>query len=241
MKVRGKGVIDGKPARHKSANTNCPGDSGLRVRGFRQRLPAPWQVAPISRGAFEGTNLLVIFNDALLNQDAEGRPAPDAINRYAGFVIPATHPDTGEPANFPVRILAVHPQSIPGRYRTAVQATARREQTVSAEGIETVVTDHFEFRDAGGEVVLDLQYRRGTPARTQSQVNVRSAVEPAIHRIHQLDQLVDLVRSVPAGIDRAQNCRLRVTVPELSDLFDGEEQLVSIAVNPWHLRQVVEP
>jgi hypothetical protein len=183
----------------------------------------------------------VIFNDALLNQDGEGKPAPDAINRYVGFVIPATHPDTGEPANFPVRILAVHPQSIPGRYKASVQATARREQTVNAVGIETVVTDHFEFHDAGGEVVLDLQYRRGVPARAKSQVNVRSPVEPTIHRIHRLDQLVDVVKSMPAGIDRVQNYRLRVTVPELSDLFNGAEQLVGIAVNPWHLRHVLEP
>ncbi|MFQ5342867.1 MAG: hypothetical protein ACE5F6_15115 [Anaerolineae bacterium] len=217
---------------------------GFRVEDsdLQARLPAPWQVTSISRGAFRGVNLLVIFNDALLNQDAEGKPAPDAINRYVGFVIPATPPDAGEPANFPVRILAVHPQSIPGRYRTSIQATARRQQAVNVVGIETVVTDHFEFRDdAGGEVVLDLQYRRGTPARAKSQVNVRSAVEPAIHRIHQLDQLVDVVKSLPAGIDRVQHYRLRVTVPELGDLFDSKEQLVSIAVNPWHLRQVFEP
>ena len=216
---------------------------GFRVEssGLQARLPAPWQATPISRGAFKGTNLLVIFNDALLNQDAEGKPAPDATNRYAGFVIPATHPDTGEPANFPVRILAVHPQSIPGRYKTSVQATARREQTVNAVGIETAVTDHFEFRDAGGEIALRLKYQRGTPARAKSQVNVRSAVEPAIHRIHQLNQLVDVVKSVPAGIDRLEDYRLRVTVLELGDLFDSNEQLVSIAVNPWHLRQVFEP
>ena len=214
----------------------------VELSNLQARLPALWQVAPISRGAFKTVNLLVIFNDVLLNQDAEGKPAPDAINRYVGFVIPATHPDTDEPANFPVRILAVHPQSIPGRYKTSVQATARREQTVNAVGIETVVTDYFEFRDAaGGEVVLDLQYRRGTPARAKSRVNVRSAVAPAIHRIHQLDQLVDVVKSVPAGIDRVQNYALHVTVPELCDLFDSNEQLVSIAVNPWHLRQVFEP
>ncbi|MFQ5595527.1 MAG: hypothetical protein ACE5HA_15375 [Anaerolineae bacterium] len=208
---------------------------------LQARLPAPWKATPISRGAFRGTNLLVIFNDALLNQDAEGKPAPDAINRYVGLVIPATHPDTGEPANFPFRILAVHPQSTPGRYKTSVQATARREQTVTGMGIETVITDHFEFHDGGGEVVLDLQYRRGTPSRAKSKVNVRSAIEPAIYRIHQLDQLVDVVRSVPAGIDRVENYALRVTVPELSDLFDGNAKLVSIAVNPWHLRQVFEP
>jgi hypothetical protein len=34
---------------------------------------------------------------------------------------------------------------------------------------------------------------------------------------------------------------LRVTVPELRALFDGGEQLVSIALVPWYLRQVSQP
>lgn len=214
----------------------------IELRRLQARLPALWQVAPISRGAFKGTNLLVIFNDALLNLDAEGNTAPDAINRYVGFVLPATHPDTGEVANFPFRILAVHPQSIPGRYKTSVGATGRREQTVSATSIETTVTDRFELRSlAGGEVMLHLQYQRGVPSRVTSEVSVRSAIEPSIGRTHRIDQLVDVVKSVPAGIDRVQDYQLRVTIPELADLFDGSEELLSIAVNPWHVRQVFEP
>jgi len=57
----------------------------VRDEVARTRLPAPWTVSPISSGASKGANLAVIFNDALLNQDAAGNPAPDAVSRYIGL------------------------------------------------------------------------------------------------------------------------------------------------------------
>ena len=50
-----------------------------------------------------------------------------------------------------------------------------------------------------------------------------------------------MVRSIPAGIDRVQAYSLRVTVPELRPLFDGSEQLVSVSLIPWYLREVSQP
>jgi len=37
----------------------------------QERLPFPWQVAAAPAGASKGANLSLLFNDALLNQDAE--------------------------------------------------------------------------------------------------------------------------------------------------------------------------
>src|SRR5438128_2476686 len=47
----------------------------VRDEVARTRLPPPWTVSPIPSGASKGANLAVIFNDALLNQDAAGNPA----------------------------------------------------------------------------------------------------------------------------------------------------------------------
>jgi hypothetical protein len=53
--------------------------------------------------------------------------------------------------------------------------------------------------------------------------------------------VTDIVKSIPAGIDRVQEYQLRVTVPEFGKLFDGTEQLVGIAVSPVYLREVFLP
>jgi hypothetical protein len=52
---------------------------------------------------------------------------------------------------------------------------------------------------------------------------------------------MDVVRSLSAGIDRVQSYEFRVTAAELRELFDGSEQLVSIATVPWYLRQIFLP
>ncbi len=49
--------------------------------------------------------------------------------------------------------------------------------------------------------------------------------------------VLELVRSVPAGIDRVETYELGVTVSEVSDLFDGSERLVSLVAVPWFVRQ----
>jgi hypothetical protein len=85
--------------------------------------------------------------------------------------------------------------------------------------------------------------RTGTrsPAPSKPETKPRSATDPTIIRLYKFDQGVDVVRSVPAGIDRVQTYVLRVTVPELRPLFDGSEKVVSIALVPWYLRQVSQP
>lgn len=214
---------------------------GLRVtpQGLQSRLPSPWQVRPTTEGASKGANLAVVFNDALFNQDAQGDAAADAVSRYAGFVIPSKHPQTGEEVGFNFRILTANPQAVPGKYKTSRMGTIDREQYLKGVDLDATVTERFRFRDpTGGTVELLLQYRRGIPRRMTSQGNVRSTADPTVLRIYRVDQLVDVVKSVPEGIDRMLSYQLRVTLPEFSDLFDGSEELVSISVSPWYVRQV---
>ena len=54
-------------------------------------------------------------------------------------------------------------------------------------------------------------------------------MEPGFFRIYRVDTATDIVKSVPAGIDRVKNYQFRVAVPELNKLFDGTEQLVAVA------------
>ncbi len=223
-------------------------DTKIQVRlrvdpaGLQGRLSSPWQVAPVTEGVHQGTNLMVIFNDVLLRQDAEGNAAPDAVNRFVGFLIPAVRPQTKEATTFMLRIFAAHPESIPGRYKNSLAATVRREHAVAGTDLQTVCTERFDFAVAGGGAVeLRLQYHRGIPSRVAWPTNLRSTADPAILRVYRSEALIDVVKSVPAGIDRVQHYQLRVTVPELHDLFDGTERLVSITAVPWFVRQEFGP
>lgn len=52
---------------------------------------------------------------------------------------------------------------------------------------------------------------------------------------------MDLLRSIPAKIDRVKEYRLKVSVPELGKLINGTEHLVGIYISPVYVRDVFLP
>ena len=88
---------------------------------------------------------------------------------------------------------------------------------------------------------LRVQDQRGTPSRVKGEAKPRSGSDPTVWRIYRFEQGVDVVKSIPAGIDRVQSYHFRVAVPELAKLFDGSEKLISITVIPWYTRQAFLP
>jgi hypothetical protein len=93
-------------------------------------VPAPWQVNPVATGPSKDANLMINFVDRVLNQDAEGKLVAGGYDRLVAVNVPAKHPETGEAGPFVMRIFTANPQSIPGHYKTSVQATVRREQAL---------------------------------------------------------------------------------------------------------------
>jgi hypothetical protein len=208
---------------------------------LQRRLPAPWRVAPVAGGAHRGTNLLVIFSDVLLRQEPGGAPSPDAVNRYVALLAPAAHPGSEEQSVFMLRVYSAHQASIPGRFRNAAPASVWREHSEVGTGLRAVCVERFVLHpDGGGVVDLRLRYERGTPVRQAWPTTMRSAADPAIVRLYDSEALIDIVHSIPAGIDRVEEYRLHVAVPELQDLFNGSEHLVSLAAVPWFLRRESE-
>jgi hypothetical protein len=86
-----------------------------------------------------------------------------------------------------------------------------------------------------------LQYARGAPSRVKSEARVHGGRDPNFFQIFRVDSGSDVLRSVPAGIDRVQRYQLRVTMADLRKAFDGSEQLVSIMAIPWFVRSVALP
>lgn len=216
----------------------------LRVgeAGLQKWLPAPWQVNPVASGPSKDANALLVFINPWLTQDPEGKPTAVPIDRRVALAIPAKNPQTGESTNLVSRIYHSNAQALPGPYKNSVAATVRLEQTLKGNGVEPATgSESWEMRNGGGTIELRLQYQRGVPVRSKPEAKPRSAADPTILRLYRVDQGLDVVRSVPAGIDRTQAYSLRVTVSELRPIFDGSEQLVSIALLPWYLRQVSLP
>ena len=206
-------------------------------------LPAPWQVDPVATGPSKDANLTVVFIDQLLNQDGEGKLVAGGTTRIVALAVPAKHGQTGETAPFVLRAFDANPQGVSGPYKIAVAATIRREATLQGADLEPGTgSERWEMRESGGGLIeVRVEYQRGVPSRAKPEAKPHSAVDPSFFRIYRIDQGTDVVKSIPAGIDRVRSYQFRVTVPELRTLFDGTEQLVSIAVLPWYVRQVFLP
>lgn len=136
-----------------------------------------------------------------------------------------------------------NPNGAPGPYKNSVPVTVQMEQTLKGSGLEPASgSEVWEVRDAGGGTIeLRLQYQRGVTARVKAESKPRSAVDANFFRIYRVDQGLDVVRSVPTGVNRVQQYSLRVTIPELRKIVDGSEQLVSVSLLPWYVRQVSLP
>jgi hypothetical protein len=206
-------------------------------------VPPPWQVMPIPGGPLKEANLFVVFIDAFLVQDAQGKPDMGGVNRVVPFAVPAKHTQTGEMATAIIGGFMANMSDVPGPYKKYVGATIRREQTYKMANLESGVGEDFwEVRDTrGGVIELRVQYQHALPLRAKSEQKIYSAAEPSFFRIYRVDTATDIIKSVPAGIDRVKNYQFHMAVPELKNLFDGSEQLVGVVALPLYLRQIFLP
>jgi hypothetical protein len=203
----------------------------------------PLQITPIQSGPFKGANLFVIFMDKLVKLDAEGNPSEGGNDRAVVFAAVAKRPQDEKPNVYVIRIFTANPKAIPGAYKNSVLASVRREQALRMDNLEPGTEEQeWDVRDsAGGTIEFRLRCLRGRPTPGKVEQNVYSAIEPDFYRIYRVDQGMDVVKSLSAGIDRVQTYELRVTAAGLYGLFDGSAQLVSIAILPWYLRQIFLP
>lgn len=206
-------------------------------------LPAPWQVNTIASGPSKEANLLLIFRDRTLNLDGKGKPVAGGAERGAIIIIPAKDTQTGETAMYVVRVFTAKLNSLPGEYNNAVLATVRYEQSFKASDLDFGIGNEiWEIRDKeGGAIYFDIQYQKEAPIQLNSETKTHGGPDPNFYRIYRADQGMDVVKSIPASIDRIKNYRLLVTMKELSTLFDESEQLVSITIIPWYIRQAFLP
>jgi len=204
-------------------------------------LPAPWVIQPVESGPSKDANVTLTFLERLLDQDAEGKPAEIPTYRNVVVGIPARNPQTNESGPVLVRIFTT--AGVPGFYKTGVRAAVERETAAKGAGSDPgIASESWELKDAkGGTLTLQIRYDRSTPVRAKTEGRPRSGVDPTLWRIYRIEQSVDVVKSIPEGVDRMRNLRFRNNVAELEKLFDGKEQLISVISIPWYARQTFLP
>ncbi len=204
-------------------------------------LPEGWDSNPADNGAFAGANLLVVFVDRLINLNAEGEPAAGGAFSAVGLVAPVRNGATGESASMVIRIYGPHEGA--GPYKNSLQAEVSRQAELRHENI-AAGTGRESWRvgtAAGGEIAFEVAFTRDVPVAQSQEQKPRSALDPALSRIYRVNQLVDVVLSAPEGIKRVENQQLDVSIPELAELFDGNEWVVGIAIIPAYARQTFLP
>jgi hypothetical protein len=214
-----------------------------KPEAVQQWLPAPWRLSPPDSGPDKGANLFVVLVDRVRDDEAEGKPSFSGANRIINLAAPARHPQTGEMASMILGGWASNPANVPGFYQVYRAATVHVERTLKDQpGEAEEVTDVWQVRDAAGHggLELRLQSRRKMVARrtVRGEAQVVSAKDPDLWQLHKFDAAAEVVKSVPAGINKVQGYTFRLSAPEYGELFDGSEQLISIRVTPWYVRQV---
>ena len=206
-------------------------------KAAQEWLPAPWKAVSLPKGPFKEANLYIILNDKFIMQDGEGKLYKGGTYCNVGLVAFGKNPQTKEFSAFVTRIYWPYDDS--GSYKNSVNATVSREATIkTATSKFGMGSEAWKVQvGAGGIMEFQMDYQRGVPTRAKREIKARSSVEPDFIKTYKDDYASDLVKSIPAGIDKVQNFKFRTTISELRKMFDGSEQLIAILVNPCRVRQ----
>ncbi len=206
-------------------------------------VPAPWQVIQMPQGPFKGANLMMIFSDWILIQDAQGKPDGKGIGRKIMFTVPVKHTQSGEISSLIIRALTADIDDVPGPYKNSLHAAIQREHILKGVDVQAGVGEDFwEVKDdRGGTIELRVRYKGAVPSRAKSETKLYSSVDPGLVHLYRIDAATDVVKSVPMAVDRLKNFQFRIAISEFSNLFDGTEQIVGVSVIPLFVRQVFLP
>lgn len=203
-------------------------------------LPEGWTPAALPKGPLAGSNLLVIFVDRHVNLDPEGKPTDPPSYSGVALVHPGSRGD--EFRLFVTRVYLTEPSVDP--YFNTLAATVSRKATRLVSGTSSHANEDWTVaNEAGGAIEMRLSYQGAVPGWSESEALPYSNIQPDFYRIYRYQQIADLVRSVPAGVDRAGNYAFTFTtsIPEMAPMFDGTEELIGIVNIPWYHRRTYLP
>jgi hypothetical protein len=212
------------------------------AKALQRRLPDGWELASYTgddlRGAsLRDANMLVPFHEVYAVRSREGQAAGLQQVSYVPFVSQARNRETDEHAHVHWLTYTEDPAAVPGKYHDGTLAHITRSQAFTKEQRgETHVRETFSAVADSGTVTLSLAYDQGgdlviwaTP--DEPNLPLIAAKDPTIVRWYQEDQVMNVVRSDPLGVNRVTEISLEVR-GELEDVFDGNERIVAVVIQP---------
>ena len=217
---------------------------------LQRRLPSGWELAPYEgedlRGrALRGANLLVPFHEVYAVRAHQGQPAGLPQLSYVPFVSQARNQATGELGHVHWFTYTEDPAGVPGKYGDATLADITRSQTFTKQQRgQTQVRETFSAEANSGAIRLSLAYRQGGMVvwvtAEEPNLALYAAKDPDVVRWYQEDQVLDVVRSDPLGVNGVAELSLEVT-GELGDVLDGTQRVVAVFIQRPYMRQVYVP
>jgi len=206
-----------------------------------QRTLAPgWEINPPETGPDKGANFIVYVTDFQMIQDPQGKPLPTRPS--VALIVPAKKSGSADAAFMVTGGFAAQANT-PGPYGnfSPARVTVDRRSQSDGDG-KTIVNETWEMKaDDGTGLEFRVQFQRGVPAREKVAWRYYSATKPDFHRTYRIEHGLDVVRSVPAGVDRVSTLLFKAVGPKLAPLFDGSERLISITSIPFYSRSIYLP
>lgn len=214
---------------------------GVKVSpdGIQALMPDGWESISWPGGPLKGSNLLIGLIDGILEMDPEGKPL-DPPNRRAMVVVGLGK--AGDAVRgYVLRIMTTVPERNP--YKVAIPAEISRTRTLSdpANGPRTVSDSWTIAPEGGGSITIAMDYTAGKRGWSAGESTPYSGADPAFSRIYRYDQMVDLIVSEGLGKPASGTYSVTSDVPELSALFDGSEQIMTVMDVPVYVRDVSLP
>lgn len=203
-------------------------------------LPPGWEINSPTAGQGKGFNLSIALVNQTAPQDPDGAPLP--ARNFVALVTPARK--TGSDLIATMVLGGFMPrEDAPGPYGLYEPAklTLERRQHSRPDGKSSIEEDWEATGDDGNAVKVQVGFALGVPTRMRLEGRVRSAANPDFFRINRFEQAVDIVYSIPNGIDRMTKLSVSAKGPKLAPLFDGSEQLISITSIPYYSRSIYLP
>jgi hypothetical protein len=206
----------------------------------QRTLATGWEINAPETGPDKGANLIIYVTDFQMIQDPQGKPLPTRPS--VALIVPAKKSGSALAA-FMVTGGFVAQANTPGPYGnfSPAKVTVDRRSQSDGDG-KTVVDETWMMKaDDGTGLEFRVQFQRGVPAREKVAWGYYSAIKPDFHRTYRIEHGLDVVRSVPAGVDRVSTFSFKAVGPKLLPFFDGSERLISMTSIPYYSRSIYLP
>ncbi len=201
-------------------------------------MPDGWTAIGFPSGPLAGANLLIALEDRHIGRTADGAPASPPKSRAAAVM--ALGKGEAGVRLFLLRVYTTDagydmlPDGVPASVSRVSQLDGAPEGDRQSETWRVTPS-------TGGQLDVAFDYAVGMGKWASDEARLFSGSAPDVSRIFRYDQLVELVMSKAVGKPMSGMFGVSTTIPDLTGVLDGSEELVGVLSYPVYVREVFEP